>query len=383
MKLIHLSDLHIGKRVNEVSMLEDQEYVLRQILQIIDTEKADAVLIAGDVYDKSIPPAEAVTLFDDFLCRLAKRDLPVFIISGNHDSPERLAFGNRLLEHSGIHISPVYSGKIESVTLTDEYGAVNFWLLPFVKPVHVKRFYPDEGIESYTDAIRTAIQYMEVDQTVRNVLLTHQFVTGAATCESEELSVGGTDNVDAEVFEGFDYVALGHIHKKQQIGKRPIYYAGAPLKYSFGEAGSTKGMLLVTVDEEGLKKVEELPLTPLHDMRKIKGTLQELLTQGREEGEKALDYVQACLTDEGELIDPMETLRSVYPNAMQIVRADREEIQMEFDLRSVAGNGILQKRDAGSLFQDFYAEIREQDMTEEQLRYITGVIREAKERLEG
>ena len=145
MKLIHLSDLHIGKRVNEVSMLEDQEYVLRQILQIIDAEKADAVLIAGDVYDKSIPPAEAVTLFDDFLCRLAKRDLPVFIISGNHDSPERLAFGNRLLEHSGIHISPVYSGKIESVTLTDEYGAVNFWLLPFVKPVHVKRFYPDEN----------------------------------------------------------------------------------------------------------------------------------------------------------------------------------------------------------------------------------------------
>lgn len=190
--------------------------------------------------------------------------------------------------------------------------------------------------------------------------------------------------MDASVFEGFDYVALGHIHKKQQIGQRPIYYAGAPLKYSFGEAGSTKGMLLVTVDEEGLKNVEELPLTPLHDMRKIKGTLQELLKQGREEGAKALDYVQACLTDEGELIDPMETLRSVYPNAMQIVRADREEIQMEFELLgSVAGNGILRKRDAGSLFRDFYAEIKEQDMTEEQLRYITGVIREAKERLEG
>lgn len=179
--------------------------------KIIDEEQADAVLIAGDVYDKSVPPAEAVTLFDDFLCRLAKRDLPVFIISGNHDSPERLAFGNRLLEHSGIHISPVYNGTIEPVTLTDEHGAVHFWLLPFVKPTHVRRFYPDAGIESYTDAIHTAIQHMALDKNARNVLLTHQFVTGAATCESEEVSVGGTDNVDAEVFEDFDYVALGHL----------------------------------------------------------------------------------------------------------------------------------------------------------------------------
>lgn len=273
MRLIHLSDQHIGKRVNEVSMLEGQEYVLRQILQIIDTEKADAVLIAGDVYDKSIPPAEAVTLFDDFLCRLAKRDLPVFIISGNHDSPERLAFGNRLLEHSGIHISPVYSGKIEPVMLTDEYGTVNFWLLPFVKPVHVKRFYPDEGIESYTDAIRTAIQHMALDKSARNVLLTHQFVTGAATCESEEVSVGGTDNVDAEVFEDFDYVALGHLHGPQNIGSNRIRYCGTPLKYSFSECGHHKS---VTVVELGAKENLELhlcPLTPRHDMRQIRGDI--------------------------------------------------------------------------------------------------------------
>ena len=180
MRLIHLSDLHIGKRVDVASMLEEQEYVLRQILQIIDEEQADAVLIAGDVYDKSIPPAEAVTLFDDFLCRLAKRDLPVFIISGNHDSPERVAFGNRLLEHSGIHISPVYNGEVAPITLTDAHGAVHFWLLPFVKPAHVRQFYPDAGIESYTDAIRTAIQHMALDKNARNVLLTHQFVTGAA-----------------------------------------------------------------------------------------------------------------------------------------------------------------------------------------------------------
>ena len=200
MKLIHLSDLHIGKRVNEISMIEDQEYILQQIIRIIDEEKPAAVLICGDVYDKSVPSAEAVTLFDDFLYRLAKRDTQVLIISGNHDSPERLAFGNRLMESAGIHISNVYDGNVQGVTLTDEHGDVDFWLLPFIKPAHVKRYYPDDGIESYTDAVRVAVGKMDIDTATRNVLLTHQFVTGAATCESEELSVGGSDNVDASVF---------------------------------------------------------------------------------------------------------------------------------------------------------------------------------------
>ena len=191
MKLIHLSDLHIGKRVNDISMIEDQAYILDQILQIIDEEQADAVLIAGDVYDKSIPSAEAVTLLDDFLCRLAQRNIPVFLISGNHDSPERLAFGNRLMENRGIHISPVYDGSVSAITLRDDHGDVDFWLLPFLKPAHVKRFFPDDGIESYTDALRTAVTQMNIDPAKRNILLTHQFVTGAATCESEEISVGG------------------------------------------------------------------------------------------------------------------------------------------------------------------------------------------------
>ena len=204
MKLIHLSDLHIGKRVNEVSMIEDQEYLLLQILQIIDDEKADAVLFAGDVYDKSVPSAEAVTLFDDFLCRLAKRQIPVLIISGNHDSPERLAFGNRLLVLGGIYISPVYDGSVSTITLSDEHGDVDFWLLPFLKPAHVKRYFPDADIESYTDACRVAVEHMGIDTTIRNVLLTHQFVTGASTCESEEISVGGSDNVEASVFADFD-----------------------------------------------------------------------------------------------------------------------------------------------------------------------------------
>ena len=230
MKLIHLSDLHLGKRVNEFSMLEDQAYILQEILEIIDDEAPDAVLVAGDVYDKSIPPAEAVELFDDFLVRLARRKLPVFIISGNHDSPERLAFAGRLIDASGIHLSPVYHGCVEPLTLCDEHGEVDIFMLPFVKPANVRRFFPDEAIDSYTDALRVAIGRMPVDPARRSVLVTHQFVTGAARCESEELSVGGSDNVDSSVFDAFDYVALGHLHGPQNVAEERVRYCGTPLK---------------------------------------------------------------------------------------------------------------------------------------------------------
>lgn len=271
MKLIHLSDLHIGKRVNEISMIEDQEYILLQILQIIDDEKADAILIAGDVYDKSVPSAEAVVLFDDFLCRLAKRHVPVLIISGNHDSQERLAFGNRLLELGGIHISPVYDGTVQSVTLSDEHGEVIFWLLPFIKPTHVKRFYPEAGIESYTDACRVAIEKMSVDVTQRNVLVTHQFVTGASFDPegSEEISVGGSDNVDASVFESFDYVALGHIHGPQNIGSNRIRYSGTPLKYSLSEAAHHKSVTVVNLGPKGELELQLRPLMPKRTILKV------------------------------------------------------------------------------------------------------------------
>ena len=250
MKLIHLSDLHIGKRVNEVSMLEDQKYILEQIIRVIDEELPHGVLIAGDVYDKSVPSAEAVMLFDEFLCRLAQRELPVLMISGNHDSPERLAFGSRLMEGAGIHISRVYHGEVRPITLADEYGEVRFWMLPFVKPAHVKRFYPEEEIGSYTDALRVAVAHMEIDKNERNVLLTHQFVTGATTCESEEIHVGGTDNVDASVFADFDYVALGHLHGPQNVGSNRIRYCGTPLKYSFSEAAHYKSVTVVEMAEK-------------------------------------------------------------------------------------------------------------------------------------
>ena len=233
MKLIHLSDLHLGKRVNEFPMLADQRFILAQILQIIDGERPDGVLIAGDVYDKSVPPVEAVELFDDFLVKLAERKIPAFVIGGNHDSPERLAFCNRLIDASGIHISPAYTGAVQPLTLSDEYGKINLYMLPFVKPANVRRFFPDEPIESYTDALRTAIDGMHVNFAERNVLVTHQFVTGAARCDSEEISVGGTDNVDSSVFDGFDYVALGHIHGAQNVSSQRVRYCGTPLKYSF------------------------------------------------------------------------------------------------------------------------------------------------------
>lgn len=318
MKFIHLSDLHLGKRVNEVSMTDDQAYILTQILEIIDAEQPNAIVISGDVYDKSVPSAEAVTLFDDFLCHLAERSLPVLIISGNHDSPERLAFGGRLMAGSGIHLSPVYDGKVHAITLSDSHGPVHFWLLPFVKPAHVKRYFPDAGIESYTDAVRVAIDNMGVDFSARNVLVTHQFVTGAATCESEELSIGGADNVDASVFDGFDYVALGHLHGPQAIGSSRVRYCGSPLKYSFSETGHHKS---VTVVELGAKEdlhLQTAPLNPLHDLREIRGTFAQLTDKSFYQNTATGDSLHIILTDEEDVPEAVGQLRVIYPNLMKL-----------------------------------------------------------------
>ena len=318
MKLIHLSDLHIGKRVNEVSMIEDQAFILDRILEITEAEAPDAVLICGDVYDKTVPSAEAVTLLDDFLCRLAGQDRQVFLISGNHDSAERLAFGGRLMEDRGIHLSPVYDGTISPISLHDEHGMVNFWLLPFIKPAHVKRFYPDAGIESYTDACRVAVEQMKIDAGARNVLLTHQFVTGSVTCDSEEISVGGTDNVDAAVFAGFDYVALGHIHGPQNIGSPRIRYCGTPLKYSFSEAGHQKSVTVVELGEKGSFSLRTIPLIPLRDMRQIRGSYTEVTAKRFYENTPVEDHLHITLTDEEDVPEAMARLRVIYPNLMKL-----------------------------------------------------------------
>ena len=365
MKLIHLSDLHIGKRVNEVSMVDDQAYILLQILQIIDDERADAVLIAGDVYDKSVPSAEAVTLFDDFLCRLAKRKIPTMIISGNHDSPERLAFGNRLLDLSGIHISPVYDGRIRSVTVPDEHGEVVFWLLPFVKPLHVKRFYPDAGIESYTDAVRVVLEKMDIDFTGRNVLLTHQFVTGASTCESEEISVGGTDNVDADVFSDFDYVALGHIHGPQNIGSNRIRYCGTPLKYSFSECNHHKSVTVVNLGKKGELELQLRPLTPRHDLRQIRGTFAEVYA-----GNASNDYLHIILTDEEDVPEAVGKLRVIYPNLMKLSYDNtRTRVNQIID-----GANDVQRKSHLELFEELYEQQNNQPMSEEQRTFARELI---------
>ena len=370
MKLVHLSDLHIGKRVHDASMLEDQEYIFLQILRIIDDVRPHAVLIAGDVYDKSVPPAEAVLLFDDFLCRLAQRKLPVLIISGNHDSPERLSFGNRLLEQSGIHISPVYDGKITPVTLRDEEGEVDFWLLPFLKPVHVKRAHPDEQIESYTDACRVAVEKMGICKERRNVLLTHQFVTGASTCDSEEISVGGSDNVDAAVFADFDYVALGHIHGPQNIGSNRIRYCGTPLKYSFSEARHHKSVTVVKLGEKGELSLDLHTLTPKHDLREIRGTFAEVTAKSFHENTQVQDYLHIILTDEEDVPEAIGRLRVIYPNLLKL----------SYDNTRTSANQVIEgamdvaKKTPLQLFEELYELQNNQPMSEEQRQFAQELI---------
>lgn len=375
MKLIHLSDLHLGKRVNEISMLEDQEYILTQIIQIIDGEQPNAVLIAGDVYDKSVPSAEAVTLFDDFLCRLAKRNLPVLIISGNHDSPERLAFGGRLMEGAGVHLSPVYSGSVSPVTLPDQYGEVHFWLLPFIKPAHVRRFFPDEPVESYTDAIRTAIRHMAVDTATRNLLLTHQFVTGAQTCESEELSVGGSDNVDASVFNCFDYVALGHLHGPQNIGSNRIRYCGTPLKYSFSEANHYKSVTVVELGAKGELQVHTVPLTPRHDLREISGTFAELTDRTYSSTTAADDYLHIILTDEEDVPEALGRLRVIYPNIMRLSYDNTRTRSSQV----IGSAEQVQSRSPLDLFEELYQIQNNQPMSEVQRAFTQELIESIQE----
>ena len=319
MKLIHLSDLHLGKRVNGFSMLDDQRYILQEILHIIDREAPDGVLIAGDVYDKSVPPAEAVALLDEFLVELSRRRLQVYLISGNHDSPERLAFGGRLMSQSGVHVAPVYDGRIVSFTQQDQYGSVEIFLLPFLKPAHVRRFFPDDSIDSYTDALRTVLSHAAVPTDKRTVLVTHQFVTGASRCDSEDISVGGSDNVDAAVFAPFDYVALGHIHNPQSAGAPHIRYCGTPLKYSFSEAAHEKSFTVVELREKGTVDIRTIPLKPLRDMAELRGTYESLTFRGFYEGTTyPQDYLHITLTDEEDIPDAVSKLRVIYPNLMQL-----------------------------------------------------------------
>lgn len=430
MKFIHLADLHIGKRVNAFPMLEDQRYILKQILTILREEQPDGgVILAGDIYDKAIPSAEAVELFDEFLTQLAALRLRVFIIAGNHDSPERIAFGNRLMDRSGIYLSPVYDGHVKRITCPDTASAVTLsaanavdpnagtrpvtsasvalsaanavdlnagtypvesastsaaastcppvdvYLLPFLKPANVRRFYPEETIESYTDAIRVAIAHMDIDPTHRNLLVTHQFVTGASRSDSEDISVGGSDNVDASVFAPFDYVALGHLHGPQQMGEEGgplIRYAGTPLKYSFSEARHHKSVTVVEIGEKKADGVVDVcigtrELRPLHDMREIRGSYEELTLRANYEGTATDDYIHATLTDEIEIPDAARHLQVIYPNLMKL----------DYDNARTRGQGSerleleqLEEKSPLDLFSELFEKQNHKEMTEEQARYV-------------
>lgn len=408
MKFIHLADLHIGKRVNAFPMLEDQRYILKQILTILREEQPDGgVILAGDIYDKAIPSAEAVELFDEFLTQLAALRLRVFIIAGNHDSPERIAFGNRLMDRSGIYLSPVYDGHVKRITCPDRAASVTLsaanavdlnagthsvesastsaaastcppvdvYLLPFLKPANVRRFYPEETIESYTDAMRVAIAHMDIDPTHRNLLVTHQFVTGASRSDSEDISVGGSDNVDASVFAPFDYVALGHLHGPQQMGEEGgplIRYAGTPLKYSFSEARHHKSVTVVEIGEKKADGVVDVyigtrELRPLHDMREIRGSYEELTLRANYEGTATDDYIHVTLTDEIEIPDAARHLQVIYPNLMKL----------DYDNARTRGQGSerleleqLEEKSPLDLFSELFEKQNHKEMTEEQARYV-------------
>lgn len=370
MKLIHLSDLHLGKKLNEFSLYEDQKYILRQITDIIHQINPDGVILAGDIYDKAIPSVEAVQLLDNFLTELANLSLPVFIISGNHDSAERLGFGARIMAQNKVYFAAVYDGNIQKITLQDKYGPLNIYLLPFIKPAIVKRIFEEEVINSYNDALETVLKNTALDCSQRNILVAHQFVTGAFRSDSEEILVGGLDNVDAALFADFDYVALGHIHGAQNIGSEKIRYCGTPLKYSFSEYKQQKSVTVIDLKDKGQLNIETVPLIPLRDMVKIKGTYLELTELNFYQNLNRSDYFHITLTDKNDVLDAMQKLRVIYPNLMQL-EYDNLRTQKNADL--AVSEHVLLKSEM-ELFEEFYKMQNNADLTAEQKDCIQRII---------
>ncbi len=370
MKLIHLADLHIGKRVNEFSMIEDQKYILLKILNIIDDEKPDAVLISGDVYDKSVASVQAVEVFDKFVNSLAERRVETFIISGNHDSAERMAFASKLIDNSGIHISPVFNGEVKPFVLNDEYGTVNVYMLPFIKPVNVKLAYGIEDNIGYSDAVETAIEHMKVNKDERNVILSHQFVTGASKCDSEDIFVGGTDGVSASVYDVFDYVALGHLHSPQKAGRETVRYAGTPLKYSFSEINHHKSVTVVEMGEKGDASIRIVDLVPKRDMKEIKGTYDELMLKSYYENLNLDDYYHIILTDEDDVPNAMSKLRNVYKNIMKL---DYDNTRTRNNQNVTADEDVQNKSPIELVSELFYMQ-NGNELSKEQRDYLNAVI---------
>ena len=344
MKFFHLADLHLGKRVNGFPMIEDQKIILDQILELADTENPDAVVIAGDVYDKSIPSVEAVNLMDDFLVELVRRKLQVFVISGNHDSAERVSYGGRVMEQSGIHISPRISG-CGPIRLDDQYGPLYIYLIPYIHPSVVREAYPEEKVTDWTQAMEVLIRNAHVDPAARNIAVAHQYVTASGVrpeeCDSEQKHIGGLDNVDYSVFDAFDYVALGHLHGPQRIGRDTVRYAGSPLKYSFSEEKHKKSVTLVEIKEKGQVEYRQLPLVPARDFKTLRGTFSEVMSPGFTAPLSAEDYYRIILTDEQDVDQALARLRKYFYKNLMDLEYDNTRTRTQSDID--AGEEALEK----------------------------------------
>ena len=384
MKLMHLSDLHLGKRLNEFSLLEDQCFILQQLVELVRSEQPDCVLLAGDIYDKPVPPAEAVTLFDDFLNKLAQLTT-VCVTSGNHDSAERLAFGAQLMREGGVHFCGLYTGEPQCVTLQDAYGSVHIFLLPFLKPAHVRHCLPPEEAEqvtTYHEALRCAVERLHINAAERNVLVAHQFVTGAQTAGSEAVNVGGVDNIGAEVFAAFDYTALGHIHRAQNVGSERVRYSGTPLKYSFAEWQQEKSVTLVELGEKGSVSVTALPLAPLRDLRKLRGSYEELMSKDfydelpKDSDGLLRDFYHLTLTDEEDVPDAVQKLRSVYKNLLQL-EYDNKRTRTD---NAIEGAERVVEKSPLELMEEFYQLQNNQALSEKQRAYLQGLLEKEESR---
>lgn len=370
MKFLHCGDLHIGKQVNGFSMIEDQRYILNEIIKIVDDKKPDGVIIAGDVYDKPVASAEAMVLFDDFLFQLAVKKIKVFIISGNHDSAERLSCGSRLMSSKGAHIAKAYNGTCDPIVVSDEYGEINIYLLPFVKPVHVRSEFDDKDIKTYEDAVKVAIKQMKIDSSKRNILVTHQFVAGSERSDSEEMSVGGTDNIGIEVFDDFDYVALGHIHKPQKIGRETMRYSGSPLKYSFSEANHKKSVTIVDFKEKGVINVETVELKAKRDLVEIRGKYNEIVEKSFYENLNTEDYFHVTLTDEDEIFDVLNKLRVIYKNIMKLDYDNKRTKES----KTLNISDDYEKKAPIDWVSEFYENRNNQELNEEQEELLKSLI---------
>ena len=373
MKILHTSDLHIGKRVKEFSMLDEQKFILDQILSIASAEQPDAIILAGDIYDKSVPSAEAVSLFDDFLVGLARLGKAIFIISGNHDSPERISFASRIMEVSKIYLSPVYNGTIHPVILPDGESEVAFYMLPFIKP-SVVLHYAEEGteIKTYDDAMRYVVSKMDIDKSRRNILIAHQYVTGAERSESEDVVVGGLDNVDASVFDSFDYVALGHLHRPQHCGRETVRYSGTPLKYSFSEVHDKKSVSIIEIDAGQAPVITEQYLTPLHEWYTLRGTYDELTAKDYYDGKGYQDgYVSITLTDEDDIPDGMRKLRTIYHRLLDL---NYDNTRTRAGMTNISKPMNVNELNPIDLFGELFEKQNAQPLSDKQREYVNGLI---------